>query len=167
MMTPSDTPRRTERRGFQLIEVLVAVAIATGPMLLAVHLVQSNAAGARFNHDRAMARLILVDLSEILIGEPVEKLRTLTRAPGDAAQGFSERIAQLPDSVREKYRAEVAPYLPRLQCRLEENLDGEAPGLARLIVTMPLSGGAVVQIKRLFRPAARLLPRGTPRPTAP
>lgn len=163
MSQASGPGRRTLRRGFQLTELLVAIAIAAGPMLLAIHLVQSNAAGARFNHERAMARLILVDLSEILIGEPVEKLRTLDQAPGDVAQGFSERIAKLPDSVREKYRAEVTPYLPRIKCRVEENLDGEAPDLARLVVKMSLTGGVNVEIKRLFRPAARLLPRGAPR----
>src|SRR5436305_1786120 len=71
-------PVSTRRRnGFRLMEALVAGAIAAGPMLFAIHLVQQNAAGARFSRGRAVERLILLDLAEILVAEPVAELRTL------------------------------------------------------------------------------------------
>ena len=153
-----------KRGGFQLTEALVALAIATGPMLLAIHLVQQNAAGARFNHGRAVERLILLDLAEMLVGEPVQSLRSLSEQPADLSAGFERRLAAMPESVRERYRAEVAPYLGHLRVRFEEALDPAAEGLCRLTLELPVDDkpGLTVKVQRLFRPAARLLPRDVP-----
>ena len=154
----------SRRQGFQLVEVLVALAIAAGPMFLAVHMIQQNSAGARFNHDRAMERLILLDLAEILSGEPVAKLATLPDHPEELAAGFTKRLALMPESVREGYRQEVAPYLGRIQARFTAEVDPAVPGLSLLTLELPVEDkpGVTVTVTRLFRPAARLLDREVP-----
>jgi len=146
------------------MEALVAAALAAGPLLFAFHLVQENAAGARFNHERAVERLILLDLAEILVGEPVADLRTLPDHPEEVSKGFAKRLSAMPEAVRERYRHEVAPYVDRIRARFEEDLEPAAGGLARITLTLPVDGspGLEVSVRRLFRPAARLLAREIP-----
>lgn len=152
------------RAGFQLMEVLVAIAIAAGPLLLAFHLVQQNAAGARFNHGRAVERLILADLAEILVAQPLASLRTIADHPEMVTTGFTRRLEAMPASVREGYSAEVTPYLGRIAARFEEELDPAAADLCRLTLELRVDErtGLTVRVTRLFRPAARLLPREAP-----
>jgi hypothetical protein len=157
------------RAGFQLTEVLVAVAIAAGPMLVAIHLVQKNAAGARFNHDRASARLVLLDVTEIMMGEPLDRLKAIAAQPGELARTFELRVANLPATVRDRFRNEVRPYLGQIKMTIDENLSPETPDLTRLTVVLPLGDRAEgkVEIRRFFRPLAARRPRGIPEKSRP
>lgn len=146
------------RRGFSLAEILVALALAAGPLLLALHLIQTNVAGARFNKERATARLLLQDLTDVLLGETVDALRALSGA-GKSAEldaALDDRIAAMPADARAQYAEQARGLRGKLTLALEEELDGGAPGLARMTLTAALDRGTTVRLVRLFRPAARV-----------
>ena len=144
------------RGGFQLAELLVALGLAAGPMLVALGLIHSNMHGARFNQDRGTARMVLVDMVELLLGETTPMLRELCGVDGEhlLANRLADRIAHMPPAARDAYRAQVAPFSDALRCTLEEDVEGQ-PGLARLTLQVTLGGGATVEVRRLFRPASR------------
>lgn len=149
------------RRGFSLLEVLVAVALAAGPLLLAVHLVQTNVSGQRFNQERATARAVLLDLLDMLLGESEDLLRALS-GPANAARldrALDERIGGLPEEAQKAYREQSAPLRGHLSMLFEENVSGDAPGLARLTIFARVDERASVKLVRLFRPAMRPRPR--------
>lgn len=155
------------RRAFHLTEVLVAIAVVAGPLLIAITLVQRNTAGARFNEERAVARLVLLDLSEMLSGEPVARLRELEADPKLLAATFTERIGRLPAQVRDEYSARVKPLLGKLRLSVESPASPELPELARLTLHVTLAGPTKVEIRRLHRPAALAYPRGIPELSRP
>ena len=157
--------------GFSLAEVMVAVALAAGPVLLAVHLIHTNVKGARFNVDQATARQALVDLTELLIGETMETLREVTdpAAKSRLDEVFRERLKRLPDRARVQYQSQMKDFLGKFQCSLDENVGG-VTGLARLTLSVKLTR-TTVKVQRYFRPEARLLPASvsaaTTAPTSP
>jgi type II secretory pathway component PulJ len=151
------------RRGFQLAEIMVAVALAAGPVLLAVHLIHTNVSGARFNVDQATARQALVDLTELLLGETMESLRDVAQ-PGRADRlndVLKARIGRLPDAAKVQYEAQLKGILNKFKCELEEDVGG-VKGLTRLTLSCQLSR-SVIKVARYFRPEARLRP-ATPAP---
>jgi hypothetical protein len=149
---------RVRRRAQTLVEVMIALAIAAGPMLLAVHLIHSNVKGAHFNQERATARMALVDLIEILLGETNARLREISR-PGSGsgkllADLLVNRISKLPEKWGTQYRRQVSAFLGSLSCTLDEDVGGQV-GLARFTLRARLTNGAVIEVRRLFRPNAR------------
>ena len=145
------------RGGFQLTEVLVALVLATGPLLLSVHLINNNARGAHFNMEQSTARTMLVDLSELMLGETLDDLRVIGGPDGKAPLNrmIRERVGQLPGAIQKEYLAQLEPLIGHFFCELKENAGGKQ-GLARLALAVTLDNGAVVQVVRFFRPGARL-----------
>jgi hypothetical protein len=145
------------RSGYQLIEVMVALTLAAGPVAVSLQLIHSNVSGARFNAERASARLALVDLTELLIGETTAKIRAVSQ-PGSNTRLIElvkQRVSCLPESIRKQYGLQVASFSEGVSCTLEESVDGRKD-LALLTVQARFASGSVVTVKRLFRPGARL-----------
>lgn len=156
------------RRGFSLAEVLVAVALAAGPVLLAVHLIHTNVSGARFNVEQATARQALFDLTELLLGETVETLREVSQPTAQSRldEVFKKRLERLPDRAKKQYASQMKDFLGKFKCALDENVGG-VQGLARLTLTVQMSR-STVKVTRTFRPDARLQPQAvTPGTTPP
>ena len=110
--------RRT-RKGFQLTEVLMAIAMAAGPMIGAIVLINQNVSGARFNVDQATARQALVDLTELLLGETMDSLRD-TAKPGKNPKLndlLKNRISRLPEAAQKQYTQQVSGFADKFQCR--------------------------------------------------
>lgn len=140
-------------RATSLVEIMIAVALAAGPMLVAIELVRSNSQAARFNHDRATARMLLLDLVTLLEGESLAGLKQYMT--GDRLSDLlSKRIVLMPESAREPYFEQAHNILGRIRGRLDEDVDPQRPGLARLSLTAGLSSGVTVQVISLFRPRA-------------
>lgn len=141
-----------------MVELLLAVALAAGPLLVAIHLIQSNVQAARFNKERATARLVLQDLVDLLMGEPLETLQGLSGAgkQADLDRTLDERMAALPDEARKQYGEQARTFRGKMVLTLEEDLGPDAPGLARLTLAAGLDRGTTVRLVRLFRPAARV-----------
>jgi len=147
-----------------LLEILIAALLAAGPMLIAFELVQANSRASRFNHDRATARMILLDLVTLLQGEGLDGVKG--RMAGDRLSDLlSERIVLMPDPAREPYLEQARRVLGRIRGRLEEDVDPARPGLARLVLQAKLPDGATVQVSALFRPKARERLRIDPEPS--
>jgi hypothetical protein len=144
------------RRGFQLTELMVALALAVGPILSAVQFTQSNLRGARFNQNQASSQLALMDAVELLLGETTSRLREVCNADSNEAllTMLNARIGCLPAELQQRYQAQVAPFLKSARCELVENLPGHN-GLARLSLSIRVADRTVIQVRRLFRPAAR------------
>lgn len=145
------------RRGALLMEVLVALAIVAGPLLVAVNAIHASVVGARFNAERATARLALMDVLSLLMGAPVEALRQLGKSESAPWLDtlLQDRMSHLPDGAREQYEREVAPFRGRFGCTFEEGIAPRAPGLARLTVSVKVGDQGVVSLVRLFRPEDR------------
>lgn len=144
------------RRGFTMIEVVVALAVLAVPALVIMSYVQSNVAGAHFNQERLGANLILVDLAGLLTGERVEKLREVAAGDTQALDLMIEgRIAGLPEAHRDRYRAQVQPLFGKMRFVFEEDSGGIA-GLSRLELKATLSHDAKVSLSWLLRPAGRV-----------
>jgi type II secretory pathway pseudopilin PulG len=148
------------RSGGLLIEVLVALAVAGGPLLIALGVIQSSITGARYNAERATARIALMDVTELLLGASIEGLRALAKSDtsGWLDTFLEERIAHLPDAARAQYEATVSPYMGRFSYTFEEKLDPGAEGLARLTLSVKIGDQSTVTVVRLFRPLEREAP---------
>ena len=103
-----------------------------------------------------MSSMLLVDLVELLLGEPTAVLRDLSTPGGDArlATLLTDRISHLPAPARAPYQAQVAPFIHSLHCTLAENVDNQ-PGLARLTISVAIEKSVTVEVRRIFRPASR------------
>lgn len=143
------------RRGFQLVEVLLALAIAGGPMLVTLQLVRSAVRQAAVAKEHATTRLQLMDFLTVLAGEPVEGLRDLAAGGPSALEGILlARIARMPSKWQVSYREQVSMLKGRLTCHLTEDVEG-VKGLGRLTLTGKLSDGNQVLVFRLLRPSPR------------
>ena len=153
-----------KRRGFQLTEILMAIAMAAGPMLAAIVLINQNVTGARFNVDQATARQALVDLTELLLGETMDSLRD-TAKPGKNPKLndlLKNRIGRLPEAAQKQYNQQVAGLADKFECSLSEDVGG-VKGLAKLTLSVVV-GKSTVKVSRYFRPEARLKPATTAPP---
>jgi hypothetical protein len=148
-----------KRRGFQLIELIWAFALLAGVVLAIMELSRSNTRNAQRLQARCAARLVLLDVSELLAGETVDRLREVSQGNSSAQidQMVENRVTRLPESCRGRFRAEIAPVVGHMKCNFDEDVNG-SPGLSRLRISLSLADGQQVQVVRLFRPAARYLP---------
>jgi hypothetical protein len=141
------------RRGFQLIEVALALALAGGPLLVTMQLVRSTVRQAASAKEQATARLMLMDFATLLAGEPVEVLRDLS-GTGALQEMLRSRIGRMPTLWQPAFREQVQMLAGKLSCRLEENVEG-VRGLARLTLTSTLTDGHPVAVFRLLRSVPR------------
>lgn len=155
------------RNGFSLAEVMVAVALAAGPVLLAVHLIHTNVSGARFNIEQATARQALLDLTELLLGETMETLREVSQPAAQSRLDdvFKKRLERLPERAKKQYASQMKDFLGKFKCALEENAGG-VQGLARVTLTVQMTR-STVKVSRYFRPDARLQPQAVTPGTQP
>jgi type II secretory pathway component PulJ len=143
------------RAGFSLVEVMVAALLVAGPMLVILTLGQSSRTAAAQAAEVTTARLVLLDLMELLMGEPLDELRRTrdaASASDDLETLLGRRLAELPPAVRESYRRQIMPLIGKVTLALDENVGGKA-GLARITLSVPLGKRGPVKVSRLFRPA--------------
>lgn len=151
---------RTRRSAVSLLEIMLAVAIAAIPMMIALNLLHRNATMARLAGDRMVGRMILMDLVELLLGEDVDQLREIASNPSRLEAILDERVSNLPEFARKPYRERVLPVCKLVKIELEEDLGPSLAGLMRLTVSLQIQGGvkADIEVRQLFRPAMRSLP---------
>jgi len=147
-------PERSRTSAFSLLEVLVALALAAGPLVLTYNLIQSNTRAAQFNHDRATARMILVDLVTLLHGESLDGVRRYLAGDG-LSQLLSQSISLMPDAAREPYFEQSRTFIGHIRGKLREEIDPSKPGLASLVLTAEIPGRPIVEFSALIRPKAR------------
>lgn len=147
------------RRAFSLLEVLLALAIAAVPLVIALTLIYRNATQARLTADRVVGRLILMDLMEVLLAEEVERLREIAGDPAKLQALIKARVANLPPFAQAPYEERVLPLSRQVRLTLDEKPAGAAPGLIRLSLHLEIQDGvkAGLEIRQLMRPAAREL----------
>lgn len=143
------------RRGFQLVEVLLALGLAAGPLLVVIGLVQANVGGSRTVIQRTTARHALVDLAALLRHQSVGELRALA-STGALHALLMRRADHLPDTVRDAFRRQLRHLSSSLRLELAENVGG-LPGLVRITLCARLERGEIVRASHLFRVAS-----GTP-----
>jgi hypothetical protein len=139
------------RRGFQLAEVLVAVALAAGPIATAVHLVHTGHREIRSDTDQAQARILLDDLIHVLEDAPLSDLRDLAKGPIERLQAIgASRLERLSPELVALYRPQLEPLLEKLAMELAEDAGG-IRSLAVLRVSTRTPAGVPVRICRVLR----------------
>ena len=139
-----------KRRGFHLTEVLIALVLAAGPLLVMFQLVQSNSRASRHLLDHATARHLLIELSDLLMAQPREELKATAAGTGALNRFVEMRLSAMPVELREPYLEQLKPFGGALACELTEDVSG-MPGLARLKLSMRVPSGAAVSVLRYFR----------------
>lgn len=144
------------RRGISLIEVVVALAVLGLPFLVILTMIQSCMLGARHDQDRTTSRMVLADLTGLLNGESVEKLRELGAGDTTGLDLMLEgRIAGLPPGLRDRFRSQVKDLFGAMRLTVEEDFGG-IHGMMRLTLTARLSRNATATLSWYLRPAARV-----------
>jgi hypothetical protein len=112
--------------------------------------------GTRQLLDQSTARLLLLDLSELVVGQPSDVVLGLGGAGGRANLDrlLRRRIDRLPAAVRGKYEAQLASVSGTLACAVDLDVGGKR-SLLRLRLAVVLASGARVELVRHFRPDAR------------
>jgi hypothetical protein len=148
------------RQGVALVEVLLALALIAGPLLLVVSLTHSSARGSRRTTEQAEARLLALDLAELALSQHVEELRAWAgetsrlRRTGADARSQDALAASGPNG---RLPLPAGPFAGRVRVAIDEDAGG-VPDFVRLTVTIPLASGDPVVVVRHFRPGARVAP---------
>lgn len=142
-----------KRKGLSLVEVMVALTLACGPVLVSLVLIHANVDGSRFANDRATARMVLVDLAELVRARPVAELAAVARTRSVESL-LAERIAALPEPARAPYAQQLRSLEGRLSLEVEQDVDGLAR-LTRLTLAARLDRSGAITVTRLFRAVVR------------
>lgn len=152
------------RRGFTMLEVIVALGILAIPVLMLVNLIQENVASAHYNQDRMVGQLILNDLCGFLSGQDLEKLKELSDGDVKGMDLLLEgRVAGLPDHLRDRFRTQMQHLFGQISFKLQPDFGG-VKGMARLELTALLPTGSPLTTLWFLRLDRRVDHRAPPPP---
>lgn len=143
------------RKGFTLIEALVALFIIAAPLAAIVDLGRGNVRGAKADADRFVEEQMLADTIELLTAEPIAVLRKID---GDAAafdKLIQARVRVFSAASRPTAARAAHALAGQITCRLEENVGGHEE-LVRVALTRRGAQGRADRT-RLFRTKRRAL----------
>lgn len=152
MSDPEGDALSAPRHGFQLLEILVALAVVAGPAIVAFQLVQANTRAARFDAERANAVLLMGDVLDLLASEDPAPLKALggpAGAPALRALAL-QRITANPASPDDGMRVQSCELTRGLRAVVETDV-GQNPGLTRVTVVVTLKRGDELQLRRYLR----------------
>jgi hypothetical protein len=137
------------RNGIQLVEVMVGMAVVTGPLFMGSQMIHTSSRGAHQVQEHFAARLLLADLLELIQSSPTRQTRDLSSTELEAL--IDERLAQAPDDLRDRLARELRPFRGHLTART-----AAIPGAVPLVrVTVAVSWGkATVRLSRTWREVA-------------
>lgn len=155
------------RRAFSLLEIMVALIIVTGPLLVAVGSIDAGARASRFNANHLALELLVTDLADQLCAEAADRLADLGREEGDALvrELAAQRLAALPDDATRQERRKDAAAMRAIELRIESAGARELRGLYRVEVVARSATGGVVRALRLVHVPPR--PPAGPPPARP
>ena len=130
-------------RGFSLVEVLVAVVLAAGPVLVVVGMGQAQAREAHALQESERMSALLHDAVQLLVAQPGPRLARLARPEGK--RELDRLVSEL---LEGDAGATARPW--EVRCSLDRAVTG-VEGLARLEVTARADTGAEVRVSRLLR----------------
>jgi prepilin-type N-terminal cleavage/methylation domain-containing protein len=144
-----------KRRGFTLVEVILAVALTAGPIVVVVSCVQSNIARAHKAQDLALSRLALGNLMDILSSVSLEDLKDMCTDSGKAQleKLLAESLPgwgpgnRKPESVKSTKK-------DSLVATLTDSIP-DHKGLVKVALSIQTPGGAEVSLQRFMRPLTR------------
>lgn len=137
-----------KRKGFSLVEVLVAIAVAASALVVVMGLANSSVSGARGDVGRFAQDQVTAQVAELLAGESLPRLRRVAAGGADAlTQVITRRLRHLPPEAREAVTTASAELMGALVCTLDEDVGGHR-GLTRITVSR---GAGTLSIVRLVR----------------
>ena len=156
-----------KRRAFSLVEILVAVGIVTGPLLVSIGCLDSNARATKLNASHLGLELLVSDLADQLCTEVADSLADMSKAEGDALVNelFASRLAALDDEALRADLKKEARVLKSLELTTTQVGGSAFPRLYRVQVVARSTLGGVVRALRLVEVPPRV-PK-TPPPPAP
>ena len=149
---------RSNTRGFSLIEVLVALAIITGPLMVAVSSLNASSRSARFNANHLGIEMLVTDLADELCTATATRLADLSGEEGRTLLGelMDRRVAAIVDpSLREATQKEI-DSLRSTDLKITQVGGTEFDRLYRVEVQAKSMLGGVVRAVRLVQVPPRL-----------
>ena len=139
------------RSGFQIVEVLLAIMLVAGPLLICVNLLQSNISASKFNTTQIWAEMVLADLLELLCTRPVADIKTVANdTTGAALTGLLKtRLERVPEPAGSELKKKMGE-LTKLGCALVEGL-GESGDLVQITLTARTPTGGLVRAIRVLK----------------
>jgi prepilin-type N-terminal cleavage/methylation domain-containing protein len=137
------------RQGFGLVEVLVALALVAGPLMIAATAVRSNGHHLTLLEERVTARLLLFDLMDLLSMRDMVGLRQAAANVAWVEDFLKARLQRLPASYAPVYAARIRELTRRLSLTVVEG--SGLPELVRVTLSVTLANGTVVTVHRLAR----------------
>lgn len=135
--------RHRSRRAFSHVEVLVGLALLTGPMLVGAGLILSGAREMDGDRFRDRAHHVLGEILVLLRGETLERVEQLA-----AQESLSAGDLGVPEWMKRD--------LERCRIRLEMDTDhAGVEGLVRLTLVVERQDGRQVRGHCLLRPGGR------------
>ena len=137
------------RRGTSLVEMLLALILVCGPMLVGVQLVQTNICWTGRLQVRTLAQVALGELLARLATRPLSELRAAVAEDAIAArESLNLEMKRWPPRVREALTSRAASLARTLHARLDEDVSGYQ-GLHLLVLSLDLPDGQRVVIRQL------------------
>jgi hypothetical protein len=149
------------RKGHHLVEIMMALLIAAGPLFAIVDLIRRNRSSAvDVGHMETIQASMWV-LLDLLVGQSAEDIRAVAQGRTSVDELLQNRFASasprmrvvMLDGLDRGFRSRLVH--PGVTVNFEEDVDGnDARGLARLTVRVTLVNGRSLAVSRLFRPRA-------------
>jgi hypothetical protein len=137
------------RRGFQLAEVMVGMAVVAGPLFMGSQLIHTSGRGAQQVQEHFAARVLLGDLLELLQAEPIERLQTLDSNRLEAL--IDRHLEGLPAPIGRRLKQEIQPFRGHIAA-VTTRIPGAVP-LVRVSLQVAWSRTATVRVSRTWREA--------------
>jgi type II secretory pathway component PulJ len=142
------------RQGFQLVEIMVALAIVIGPLFITFATMRSNAQATQSNADQQVLDEVTSYLVERLCSAGTTVLDGLENSGGEAQldKFLEEQAAALPESVRATYTARLEGVIKSKNLSVEKDIGGHE-NLYQFAVTVTSRTGAIARGIRILQMA--------------
>ena len=137
------------RGGTSLVEMLLALMLVCGPMLVGVQLIQANVRWTSRLQSRMLAQVALDELLARLATSPLPQIRAAVAEDASVArESLNLELKRWPPRVREALTSRAASLARTLHARLDEDVSGYQ-GLHLLVLSLDLPDGQRVVIRQL------------------
>lgn len=155
---------KNKRRGSQLIEILFALVLVGGPLLVAITSVHGGVRASRLNANHVALETLVIDLVDELCTEAVTRLAGVSAAEGDqlVADLVEERAAAMAPESQQRFRSDLLSLVKDLRLTMVPDIGGLPRFFTIEVVARSIHGGTVRAVRNVQLPPPPGPPGGGP-----